>query len=498
MTHNTFHTFLSSQPRDMATSTEAPHPEIDGNLVISERQPEYAHNSTQQPRGTINYSRRLLPPRPDAPASPPKTPPMMPTASPVPPVQAPPTPKKSSSLKSEMSPMRRKPLIFAAMDDHPSELSTPPPTAWNNNHSMSHHYPTPPSETSRSTTRVGSALSSYTESRFNQSTSSFTTAIGDEPRTSISPPPPIENVSRPISHANYEPQMKLQIEQQIPSNAEPPLPPLPSKKKKSSRSRTTESSSHSRSGSHAGSVDTRHHRTLIKPRPTSPKHVTHLDPPVELDQEVIRNAGLPLDDDPFAKAEVVKVVKPTPRADTPPLAADSPSKKPRTRDGPYSNNGTPSGTPRGSTVDLHGEGANGTTLPVTPNSPEVYHQARARRREKPLEKTPPQLAPDITIKPDRPPEPFPLILFVSDPRLLSSLLSYFSFYDWCILFSVSKQIRTALTETLELREVVLERYLRTVGYSRWAWNGVDPLPLFLQVCAPTPTSRFSITNIFRI
>ena len=32
-----------------------------------------------------------------------------------------------------------------------------------------------------------------------------------------------------------------------------------------------------------------------------------------------------------------------------------------------------------------------------------------------------------------------------------------------------------------LREAILERFLKTVGYSRWIWDDPDPLSLSLQV-----------------
>ncbi|KAF8347607.1 hypothetical protein F5887DRAFT_37756 [Amanita rubescens] len=69
--------------------------------------------------------------------------------------------------------------------------------------------------------------------------------------------------------------------------------------------------------------------------------------------------------------------------------------------------------------------------------------------------------------------------FICDGGLLGELLSYLSFYEWCMLASVSKDIRTKLVDTTVLKEVVLERFLRTVGYVKWCWEGPDPLPLSL-------------------
>lgn len=84
---------------------------------------------------------------------------------------------------------------------------------------------------------------------------------------------------------------------------------------------------------------------------------------------------------------------------------------------------------------------------------------------------------------EQPEEPkyFPFVDFVSNPQLLANILSFMTFYDWCILSSVSREIRIMLVQSALLREEVLERFLKTVGYSRWAWQGREPLSLSLQV-----------------
>lgn len=87
---------------------------------------------------------------------------------------------------------------------------------------------------------------------------------------------------------------------------------------------------------------------------------------------------------------------------------------------------------------------------------------------------------------------FPLARFVSNPQLLGNLLSYFSFYDWCILSSVTREVRIILVQSKELREEVLERYLKTVGYARWAWDDKEPISLSLQVSPQCRVSRRAI------
>lgn len=136
--------------------------------------------------------------------------------------------------------------------------------------------------------------------------------------------------------------------------------------------------------------------------------------------------------------------------------------------------------------------------PPTPVSPEepIHEQFR----EQSLEQQP-SLATDVIsqraasagpydpVTPKARPRPmtvfsmtaFDLCGFLSDAGLLFNLLSYLTFQEWIILSAISKQIRTQLQEERDLREEVLERYLETIGYERWAWEEEEPLPLSLQV-----------------
>jgi hypothetical protein len=82
---------------------------------------------------------------------------------------------------------------------------------------------------------------------------------------------------------------------------------------------------------------------------------------------------------------------------------------------------------------------------------------------------------------------FTLADFISDAELLQSLLEYLSFYNWCVLASVSRVIRVVMVQKRDVREEILERYLWPVGYRRWIWTGAhefaeeEPLSLSLQV-----------------
>ncbi|KAG7095270.1 hypothetical protein E1B28_006043 [Marasmius oreades] len=73
----------------------------------------------------------------------------------------------------------------------------------------------------------------------------------------------------------------------------------------------------------------------------------------------------------------------------------------------------------------------------------------------------------------------PLSLYLSDTDRLSSLLQFLSFSDWCSLFNTSKEIRMMISQNELLREEVLERFLREVGYCRWVWREPEPISISL-------------------
>jgi hypothetical protein len=82
---------------------------------------------------------------------------------------------------------------------------------------------------------------------------------------------------------------------------------------------------------------------------------------------------------------------------------------------------------------------------------------------------------------DQEDQPDRLTGFLSDPHLLWSFLPFLSFYDWCLVLSLSRVIRFTLVQHPQLRETVLERFLKPIGYTRWAWEEPDPVSLSLQV-----------------
>jgi hypothetical protein len=77
---------------------------------------------------------------------------------------------------------------------------------------------------------------------------------------------------------------------------------------------------------------------------------------------------------------------------------------------------------------------------------------------------------------------YPLQDHVSNPDLLSTLIAYLSFGDFCSLRSVSLAIRRTIDEQEDLREVVLARYLASAGYRRWSFEARrEPLVFTLNV-----------------
>ena len=204
-----------------------------------------------------------------------------------------------------------------------------------------------------------------------------------------------------------------------------------------------------------------------------------------MDDDTISKAGIPLDDDPFARVEGVKMMKPA----TPPPAV----KEGKGRSTKGSSRVKEKG--KGKESDDAGQVAEpqnqeGKT-PLRPVSPEESRKKRKERGGAKSDASPPATAVDMNVQQqqengeskdvEEPRDPITLVQFLSDPTLLSTLLAFLSFYDWCMLLAVSKEIRILLVRTKELREVVLEKYLRTVGYSRWMWDDPEPLSLSLQV-----------------
>ncbi|TFK50488.1 hypothetical protein OE88DRAFT_262432 [Heliocybe sulcata] len=122
--------------------------------------------------------------------------------------------------------------------------------------------------------------------------------------------------------------------------------------------------------------------------------------------------------------------------------------------------------------------------PTPPMSPDEYSRSRSRRRGHRLEAIT-AVVKDVKGKaravPINPGLPYPLMQHLSNPDILPALLEYLSFWDWCRLSAVNKTVGKMFLKHRNLRECALERYLGSVGYSRWTWEEEEPLVLSIKV-----------------
>ncbi len=175
---------------------------------------------------------------------------------------------------------------------------------------------------------------------------------------------------------------------------------------------------------------------------------------------------IPLDDDPFARVEGVKMLKPS----------SSQGSRNKSRDN------VPSFYTRSTMVDGADVAFLSPTQQKESGSPKPISFATNRPTDR-KERSQPFLLDPMFVKRD-PPEPATMTRLLLDGQVLACLLEFLSFYEWCTMLSLSKDIRSTIVRTPALREAALERFLKTVGYSRWEWDDQDPLSLSLQVCRP--------------
>jgi hypothetical protein len=198
-----------------------------------------------------------------------------------------------------------------------------------------------------------------------------------------------------------------------------------------------------------GGQQKRLHKIQPKSRPTAG---SDSEPAIQLDEETIRKAGMPLDDDPFARVEGVKMLKPTTRHKRSEEDSLSSLAEPDAPKEPPSQSQQENESRAKSTTDDH-------------------QQTWKDKKEK---------LPFFLFDPMVKREPLEPSSLLVDPQILACLLQFLSFYEWCTLLSLSKVIRSNLVRNAALRETALERFLKTIGYTRWTWDG-EPLSLSLQV-----------------
>lgn len=239
------------------------------------------------------------------------------------------------------------------------------------------------------------------------------------------------------------------------------------------------------------------------------------------DEDRVRQVCSLIDSDPFAKVEGVRVV---------------------TREGSLSGHGHGSLSDHGhGSASGHGHGSlsgHGRDTPARPlyipssddhanslhaitgntnGQPQEYKSSRQYRRGMPLGKSPPSAVAEMTardsrlsadkegdvgvlekVEEERPKVYFPLKPFLSNADFLARMMEYLEFRDWLSLYSVSRgKVRSLFDSVVssaprggngknvqsnarQLREVVLERFLRPVGYARWGFEWAEPIVLTLR------------------
>ncbi|KAF8324905.1 uncharacterized protein EI90DRAFT_2220634 [Cantharellus anzutake] len=95
--------------------------------------------------------------------------------------------------------------------------------------------------------------------------------------------------------------------------------------------------------------------------------------------------------------------------------------------------------------------------------------------------------PDVEPEPEPVPEPepepprYPLEEHLLLPNLLAPLLPYLNFRTFYNLWTVSRAVYRAIEEVDELRELVLLRYLSSVGYRTWTFERREPVIISVGV-----------------
>ena len=248
----------------------------------------------------------------------------------------------------------------------------------------------------------------------------------------------------------------------------------------------------SEAGSDAASVSSHaRRRALSKSRPVTPqspkagpRHVGAADAGISQVHDVRGSLTMPLDVDPFARTEPIQVVVAAGAAASHKDKAVR-QERPGTsgEERPLDAGEQRPGTARSeATAKDDAPSAHAANQPLTPPSPEQYSRARSRRRGNALEKTLPAEVSDVA-KATLPTFYYPLARHLLEPALLAGVLAYLSFGEWIALWITSKEIRSAVDDRAELREAVLERYLGAVGYARWAGRAHEPLRLTLKELA---------------
>ncbi|KAG5644436.1 hypothetical protein DXG03_008531 [Asterophora parasitica] len=205
-------------------------------------------------------------------------------------------------------------------------------------------------------------------------------------------------------------------------------------------------------------------RSPAKGRPLTPSQGQSHAKAIQVQREVL------VDEDPFAKVDGVKILggstsrPPSPGSSLAGGAGRGPRQKLRVE--MFSNSGHESRS------ELARFGSQAKVQ--MPPSPVSLEKARVREVEQePQTAAPPIIGAGVNGTEDR------ITPLLAMPQLLGTLLGFLSFYEWCMILSLSREIRFMIVQNPALRETVLERFLKTLGYARWTWEH-EPLSISLQ------------------
>lgn len=388
------------------------------------------------------------------------------------------SPRKLTSIQQGVTSVPKgKPRIFAAMEAFEGQENKQPPAPFINNTSHSlqgvHHIPTQGSHYLNFTSaedvltpaQHGEPLPLLFPSSSEQFSDQFASPSGHKP----APPSHVpisahERVPAQVHSRRLSNTRSTGRQDELPR---PSVSQTPPRTKKLSKARhppdaMPQTSFMNGSPGTPESGQRKLHRTVSKNNLVQPG--SDFEPVAQLDEETIRKAGIPLDDDPFARVEGVRVLNPSlsPK--------NSGSKKGDVENGVHST--TLRQRENGSSVQSN------SVLSDSSHSPRKGKKGKDKSLFFNL---------DPAFVKRAPSEPVTATRLLLDAQVFACLLQFLSFYEWCILLGLSKEIRLAIVRTPILREAALERFLKTVGYSRWTWDDQEPLSLSLQVSQHSPT-----------
>lgn len=191
-----------------------------------------------------------------------------------------------------------------------------------------------------------------------------------------------------------------------------------------------------------------------------------------------------VDADPFAKGEIVRTPASEMSSMTPPAPpfanASGRGSRPSSPAGDYFSSlsrrrgDRPDEKPRDAAqANLHARSdGTETPRPLTSGDSEVVSTNNANAEHDLVESQPEPVEPTF----------FPLERYLMNPDLLRALLPHIVFRDWSALMAINDALRRAIEHRRELREVVLEYFLRTAGYMSWQWSTKEHIMLTFRVC----------------